>query len=1655
MKIRKKIFSKILLSILLALFVFGGALAPKKVQAGLPVIDTSAITSTIWGWTVDFIWWAAEHAEKISDAVQKRWSAETFRTVLSTALQKMAYETATWLGNGRKGQKPMFLTEQRGEYLKNMADNAAGQFIEMVSKDAYGDEFNLCEPDFSVKVLVGLGLTQPKLTSSSCTFTKMTDNWEKEVLENKNFLSDFNNYFETGGDLGYSIELNNRMYEEVKTAKENSTLDLLISKGYAPLEDKISGKVVAPEGEVEKELESSRRLQEYNITMAGQDALVDAAKVFANQYFLTLFNRKMRELGSNVPKTSSPTNRETLAGKIQGLINPDSDSYSGGAEEISAKLLELIQPNFNTSSDFDTLLKLAMCPDSTSAGPTDCVIDSNFSSAVTENLTVGQAIKNGYLRENGKFGFIVEFTNGDYRCYDNEPAYTEGYPYRSMLVLRKYRILPVGWELAAQYIHDYPQNTHSCTLGDMVACFDANDEYNYSSGNCVQDNWCRGLVDPNWVLTVSQHLCKSSGPGPGIISYQNSRGASDLDSKLIVKRKEYCADEQSCIYEKTDGNCEVYGYCVEEKRKWKFGTNTCDPNFNSCETYRDSAGKSVSYLENTVDNSVCNSENVGCTDYCEDYNLSTSNFTCTTGSGDKVYLDKNAQACDQDKEGCHQFIRTKSGLGTNLVQNSSFEENPVGQNFNLSPGTSGSLGVDNWILENNSTTMNMDATIFGVTSERVHGGEKSLMIQADGSLPYLADDANGSGIRSFDYSQPGESQLPNAYFMELNKTYTLSAWVYVESGGVDLGIGNNSTRWEKASSTKIGAWENLALSVVNNASLNANEFFIYSNQPGTVFYVDDIQLEEGLFLSSYKDYSRANTVYEKILPDYLAASCYRNPGVDYRYRDDYASVCDNYARLCNADEVGCDMYTSINTDISVPAKVDIMDYCLAECVGYDQYMQHATYFSSQTPKYFIPANAKECDAGSVGCEEFTNLDDVASGGETKEYYSYLRQCVKPGEVGSNCGEFYTWEGSSETGFQLRVHSLQVDNDSDDASYPNPEAMYSGDPAVTEYDYDNCNEQIYKLNLNSDCREFYNRSGQISYHLYTDTITCSADCHNFRMTKNNVVKDPATGANISWPECQALSNFADYHDIITSSEFTARGECVFCKNGGTWDSGSGSCLYKAIPTEGTLCSAELSGCREYSGNTGSSIYNVSVSNFEGSTQDWQGIGATTVITDNDSLRVNEEALRVQVAPYTIAQTVGTLVQKDKSYYLEFIAKSITANQFNGIYLTNGTDIANFATDPSLSMTIGGQYSLYKLNLASLDHSISDLESLVIQANGGFMIDDIKLVEITDRYYKIEDDWETPVSCFEDIYGNPVGPLYNLGCDEYTDRAGDTFYIHNFPTMCQESAVGCEALIDTHNYSNYRGITLHAGDASEEIVPADNIVYAVYDTAKSCFEAEKGCQLLGKPYQYNDLTVYRPLYLENDPDDYTSILCYQDEKNCKAWTSREGNVYFKDPGNQTCEYRLESDSGGKKTRDWAWFKSFVKRCDSDANGVVSGTDNICLESLDCNLTGLVCKADGDCGANNVCISGFCRNTCIEDKNDYPCPTTNNATIGGGGEGGRIDTPTVDGSYNNWVGVCPSSESSCTEYLDPVSNFSVNQLANSTFASTAWVTYNTSWY
>ncbi len=1572
-------------------------LFPAKAQLDVTTYSPKEAAQSESNWLKDALRWYKWLDEKV-------FGSKALNIAIRNALNKIAYDTATWIGSGGKGKQPLFVREGWKEYLFNIGDEAAGDFLEQLGRDKnFFGKFNLCNPNLGLKISIGLGIKQTyRPGPPACTFSQLLKNWNEEINRD-DFLNRFQTMFEpSSNDLGIALTLHTGVWEDVQLKNKESILERIKPNSWIPKKD-TAGRNISPPNWAEGAMNAiegsmTKYLGEYT-----GHALTDAANVFLNQLAYTLFQNLLGNIGSGKHNVSSPYDWDQLT----WLYDYDSSySYKSNIAAVQSKIREIIEPKFNVRGDYNILQELTMCPDPTKAGPTNCVITDKFREAIINKLTVAQAIEQGYLNGGAIFGFN---SNG------LEPAYNEGYPYRSMIILRKFRIIPVGWEIAAQYIKNHSSEIGGTkSLSDLVACYSATDEYNgyYAS-------WCEGLVDPSWVLKAPLNYCRREGPGPEIISSQIV--GNEKNSQLVIRRNNtYCADEQTCIKENNDGSCEIYGYCTEERRKWNFGNSSCDPKYNTCQTFRKQDGTSVSFLSNTLNYSNCSAENAGCLDYCQNYNYTSDKFECTLTSGDKVYLDRDAEKCDSNSEGCHQFVRTKSGVGANLMPNSSFEN----------PDLSWDIICDG-------------DSLYGNCSAHLSSGFSTTVPLFDISPISLEHEA-----------------------------YTFSVYVKGCGEGGEISIGsNNSLILDKATSSlkTDDKWRRFS---VSHIFLGGDKIIIsiqgITDTSGSC-RIDGIKVERGMEPTHYNDYLEEGVVYEKLIPDYLASECYVNPGFDYRLKDNHPAECENYVRFCNAQEVGCNLFTSLSTNISIPAKANITDYCSSECVGYNEYLQSATYFDSQKLEYFIPDTARKCNAQSVGCDEFTNLDKLNEGGEAKEYFTYLRQCVKPTDPTTTCAEFYVWEGSDETGYQLKVLNLKVDDDSDDASLPDPGAAYSNDPAVIEYDYSECNETIYNLpatdpSYNPDCRAFYNKNGEVSYHLYKNTISCSDNCHPYRRTENNI--------DSSLTDAVSCTAAGSGYSNVNDNQFhwdSIKNICYFCKNGGVWNSQYNACIYMAIPEEGQTCSVEQNGCREYTGNTGNNIKTIIASDFEGSLQNWSG--SASVSLSNEALSIGGNSLLVTGSPFRAEIELGYLLHRDSSYHLTFLAKTNAPVVTLRAYIDNGSSTVEFLGDFSLKDTDWQivNFNLDILNNVSGDFVITPNTKLVIYGNNDFYLDDVRLTEIVDRYYLIKNSWQTPDSCFKDLSGNPVGPFYNLGCDIYKDQNNNTYYLRKFSQLCQESAVGCELMIDTHNYTPFKGNAWNdGGDGSCDLlddddcitVDRDNFVFVVYDQSKFCSPLDKGCQRLGKPFTYGLNTIYKAIYLKNNPDDYDKILCNISGVGCEEWSSNDGLTYFKDPGNMVCEWRQKEGEGMSKST-WGWYKKKIKRCDDGNNGgvaangvietnVIAGTlvpkeNNICLSDSDCGATGLICNNDDDCGNGYVCVEGKCHYPCILDNNDYECPVvpSPDKTIGYGGPGSVVYQPNVDVNGDYWVGLCPISEAGCTEYIDPISRFSPNIVFNYDFS------------
>jgi len=1604
--------------------------------------------------------------KKVGDLATKLWNnagAIAYHSALSTILNKFAYDTATYIGSGAKGQKPLWITNP-GQYFKNAGDAAAGQFVEtfvnnmnkpMNTTQDCSTQLRACEsecmasfasqqlntntlmqttgaqssknslsscsdsckkantacaaknqqslqgtanamnatPSFNVchaasitaKLQIGLGLINANEPQApNCSASKMISNWGTDIkqkiadLNNPNYINTFANLFNpSSNDLGIYYLAKTDMSSKAIASSDNAKTNAKINKGWLNVTG-ISGNIASPPGTPARTLEEAKAIQDQNFGKVTTDVLVDAANIGINQLAMSFFNKLLRSLGSHNPSSSGPT----AALSLNGYTSDPNSGY--GATVVKKAATSLLKPKFTSQADYSILSSLAVCLDPKNPAPDNCVIDNQFMQAISKQDTVAKALADGYLHSNWR---ITNNTSGD--------AYNSSYSLRDIEILVNYRILPIGWEEAAVQATN-PTDPHVATLGDLVSCFDPHDNYTqYSSGfDTNNTTWCQGLIDPNWVLSAPLNYCQKQGYGAQILNTSVMPGTtingSSTPSKIIITRADnYCADNQSCIKQNPDGSCEAYGYCNGEKRTWQFNTDSCQPVDNTCQFFTDQSGNTVSYLQNTLDYGSCNSGNAGCTQYATSGNYASSTGLVSWSKQPVLYFANHLGSCSASDNGCTELINIQPSQGDNLVMDSNFSADTIGD-------TSSTNQLNNWPLTNVSQAVITDAS-------QDPGGLSGPVLK----LTIPAGAAGGV------YSSFSHSLLPDNFQISADQAYTFSADVYLASApaGTTLAITIGSEGTYQQLTNQAGSWQHVSVTRPANTSYNNPSFSITArnSSAAATIYVKNLKFEIGKKDTGYSPYAATPNgsakIYEKVLPDYLASACYVNSTgatKDYTLKSNAPAICSSYALKCNQSDAGCNAYTNVNDNYTVTAKINSEDYCSSKCAGYDVYISKATYFNSPVKENLIPKTTTTCSAAAVGCNEFTNLDSLKQGGEQKEYYTSLKQCVKPDQA--TCSTFYAWQGQAN-GYQLQAYSLK-DN--------------GNQPAVTTDDSTLCNATIYNLpvsdpNYNADCQEFYSASGQISYHLVSHTITCSDNCHTYRMTEKNV--DP----RLTQDQCVGT----DKHWDNTSNS------CNVCLDGGIWDSNSSSCLYNAIPGEGQTCSASQNGCREYNGNAGSNVQILSSSDFESSLFNWGSScsNVSSISVSPVSNNKNGHSLKSQSGICTNASAeldVSGLVNTGSSYTVKFLAAAPSNSQLNIYFLNKDTGQISASFNP-VTVTGNGSWSVYQTNLSNLAQVVGNNEKLVIAGSGDVYLDNFVLSSITDRYYLIQGSSQIPNACYYDMDGNYQGPDYNLGCSAYQDQLGNTSYLHGVNQLCSASAVGCRQVIDTNNFSSpfagyWQGgvATSTCSSSSPDCVSVsgDHAIYAVYNPSKQCAASSAGCGLLGQGQGGQNLTSWSDVYELNNPNKYSQTLCSVSDLGCQAWTGSNGEVsYFKDPGTNVCIYR---DSQDPTVSGKHWYKVPVKRCDANNDGAITGSE----------------KTGPTCTNNSDCTSG----SCIIDNNDYLCNYSVFKTIGLGGN--YVPVP------NDSAGLCSAAASGCSEYIDPVTSFNPNIVSNPSYIASQGV-------
>lgn len=1250
---------------------------------------------------------------------------------------------------------------------------------------------------------------------------------------------------------------------------------------------------------------------------------------------------------------------------------------------------------------------------------TNGLIDAGFQQAIEGLMTVKEALTQRLLDPQKTFGFDK---NGV------EPR--DGYPFRALQYLRKFRVIPVGWELAARYSQQFDHRdlslgyltnrygmcgqsdtTKVCSRGPKAdqSCQTSADcgvDENNVAISCGASPYC-GLVDPNWVLKAPQTYCRRQGAGEEIIAKEfvcdqnnvdattgevipagvtcatdgsstctdvgapncvasSSNPKPDIGRWVIERNSDTCADTQSCISENEDGSCLAFGYCVQERQQFKFDGTQCSPQNSTCTSYTDPLGQQVAYLSSTLDSSNCTADNAGCTQFCRAPSYDPLNQTCT--GNDTINFTAKAQQCAASNAGCKQYLRTTDGA--NLLTNNGFEITDQAVDSGASAAVAG------WVKGNDTTATTLQAYSVSADDAAITGNNKAalrLSGAAADTLTQVVPTGHDLFERTFSFSIRAKAAASCSATLKLGPNSSNTALPHIPADNqTNMAV---TTVWDTYDVTLTFPDQVSTPALAGIFDLKAGlRLDGCANQQ---LVIDSAQLEEAGGTSAYKDYGVGNAVYL------------------------------NSNRVsCTAADVGCQTYTPTDGGADVNGQVRNSNRCSADKVGCATYQLEPITDVPQRSGgsvNIVAPQGKICSAADVGCEEYTNLDVVAQGGEGKEYFKSVKQCLKPSQVQSpvESATYYTWIGDAKLGYVLRAYDLvKSDIDGSPCTFLTVGST-SAQPRCNDaqrVDTSNiCNAST--LATNPDCAQFYDAALATFYRLRSKTVTITEDCHPYRNT-------------------------------IDQSDPTRR-----------------DFVYYLSTKENVSCSSTAAGCRAYTGNTSGTTRRAFGDGFEtNGTVNW--IGGTA---SNAAANLNGHSMLIDVnsasqAAVTTDKVLANQLFAGRTYILTFSAaassstpSTITAafgkqngNTFQAFNAGTANEIrfpGSVTATWNTSITPPGpEWRSFTLGPLVLSQDQPSAQLGILVSGGSAYIDNVVLTEVSGHVYMI-------------AASAPLCSASEVGCAAYRTKAGVTEYLTSFTRLCSDQVVGCEALIDTQNST-----TPFAQTVKGVTTPADTITQMVNNPANYCPAAAKGCEAVGRPTYSVDQKIvgYQTQYLINDPDRHSLDLCVDNELSCQAYTTSTGTAaYFKDPGQRVCDYRTTADGGG------AWYITGTSRlcatvtpplagrpvgasCAAVCRGICSNNSaQTCSKNADCpngsctgggDRLGQACFTDNDCGSGaGAAVAG-----CVGDVSENGRVAGSNGSVIG-----QCSTDAQCTGGNTCIylaGSCAVEENSCTEYRDP---------------------------
>ncbi|MDQ7815241.1 MAG: hypothetical protein RDU25_05580 [Patescibacteria group bacterium] len=1453
---------------------------------------------------------------------------------LNKYVMRMSQSMAEWVLEGMHG-KPSFFRQSFKDFLGDVAQDFTNRFIDGVDKE-WG--LGLCQPinlDFKLRIPFA---RLPEPPEPDCTYQKIYQNFSAvyKQLQPREVVSNLLSGIDRGANnpMELQLRINSMAVIGREEAKKSAELQRQENRGMQTATvGPLSTSIKTPALIIEQTLAESNAVKSMNevtfsemntLAMSAMWAGVKQLPVIAGMTFLTTLaegalNKLINWWFTDTSEAESNVYQVDLTNPYaQTSAEPRTGS---GPKKI---FTDIITPNLRGSDEINFLTEMSVCSDSRSYW--NCTLDEGLANALQQGSTAGglTVLKAAGIVANDEglqavlhkdWELIPVTENKD----NQDPGcFQRAYCASNLAKLRFARIIPIGWELAANSPYNKKVNGKYVTLEAVVRGFsDCNDEGLADATH----PWCH-LISPTWVLTAPPFKCQLNGFGESLI-------APSTNARL-----QECTDLVSCLQRDDKGNCTgAYGYCMAEKTVWRFGGDQCDEKYVSCRTYtsRDSGphgGDALSLIRNTIDYGSCNQDNIGCMYYMTKHDVSTTTtgkwvdhgFTTKVNGvvknifleTSRVYFDSTVEKCDASGDGCTKVLKVNQGKPSlNLVKNSSFEYDDAS-----APGK-----LDGWkIFQDKSPYV---PTVFVADSgDSSRSGSRSIEIKTSPdyqagpyqavlvaplrnyALSFYARANNTSGTHkasvSLVLSKTISPSLQQSTVVStvVGQTYFRSGACITNSANLAVSLPSfiNSNNTVSAGTSQLTEeWQRFTCEFVSNADATAGRIFV----GGVNAAIEDVQLEEGDKSTEYVEMLAGDlkTQYLKLPPDEFKCT-----GDDKSDRTE----CSDFARMCSQLDAGCQGYTDASgaDPTEIPAILSTGDYCPNSCVGYAEYLKMPSAFdlvktgaanpatdpltdpNDDTTANFVPKNAEQCSADQVGCEAFTNLEAAAGGGEETIYLTYARACQKPNDKSTT---YFTWEGSEATGYQLRTWSLIKE------TAGGPQILRKAGPDGVLKDPSGCDEQNWKDGADLDCRQIYDENGQAYYRYFSQTIVSSASCVDYR--KNNQNAD----------------------------------DCI--KTGGDYRQTTNDCVYHILASESNECAMANAGCRAYLGSRGRNTANVFYEAFKdaaGNVPVYTAQSTVTLKVSTEALLVGDYSLQIQNSNTSQATTInvdfdaatGTL------YTVSFWYKSTVATAKTVNVNLGPTTVGAFKASSDWKRFEIGPFKTTQAGKVTL--------SWVGMPNVSYL-DEISIQRLQDVSYVIKGSWVIPTECDMTPEGVPQAQAM-LGCREYKDRNGGYVTVRQFSRLCRYDLIGCTAFVDTQNSDDPYGQqyfleglpvpqdakpwdSLYAGTVTVN-KSADRFIYVVDDPAFRCDQSQMSCRAFGKQ-KFDNLGIptstIETVYLKDDITKYVDsgnepqMLCRPSELLCDKFVSGPVTSYFRAPLEHICEWhdKVELEASSNPT------------------------------------------------------------------------------------------------------------------------------------------------